>query len=118
MLTVLVMNAAGYVQKMPAEAFGEYPGTYRLLSKPFRCPSDPSRLTYSSEARTTFEGIDSRLVVGVHDSGRTKSAKHLSRSVDGEVLPRELAEDAVREGDGRVDMGSADTGRIHPQHHA
>jgi len=41
MLTVLVMNAAGYVQKMPAEAFGEYPGTYRLLSKPLEAHRVP-----------------------------------------------------------------------------
>lgn len=33
-IPVLVMNSAGYVQKMPADALGEKPGTVRIPAPP------------------------------------------------------------------------------------
>lgn len=50
--------------------------------------------------------VDARNVVGVHDARAAEAAQELRQEEDGEALPRELAQEAVREGDGGVEVAA------------
>lgn len=66
----------------------------------------------------TLVVVDGRVVVAVHDGRRAHGAQHLRGGVDGEFPPRELAEDAVGEGYGGVDVAAGVAGAVHTEHYA
>ena len=51
-----------------------------------------------------FEVVDGGDVVGVDDAGGAEAAEELGEEEDREAPPGEPSEEAVREGDGRVEV--------------
>jgi hypothetical protein len=72
----------------------------------------------SSNVGAAFVNINGGFVVAVDDSGATEAACHLSASICRPLTPGELAEYAVGERDGRVEMTSCTTSSIYPKHDA
>lgn len=67
--------------------------------------------------RATFEHIDRRLIIGVHNPGSAEAPQSLRESIDWEFLPRMLAVDAVCQRHSWIEMSTARSSYIYSHHH-
>jgi hypothetical protein len=72
----------------------------------------------SSDAVTTFEDIDCRFIVSVHDSRGTHATENLSDHVDGKFSPWEFAEDTIGKGNGWVQVSTRFTASVNTKHNS
>ena len=70
----------------------------------------------SSDTSAALKHVDGRLVVSVDNGSTGHGAEDLSNGVDGELAPRVATEDAVGEGNSRVDVTAALSRDVDTEH--
>lgn len=83
------------------------------------CAKDASgsgRASHGSDTGAPFKGIESRLVVGIHDGSASHGSEELGKGIDGELSPRVTAVETVGKGHRWVEVTAGLSANIDAKH--